>query len=329
MLKSEFLSYLRIREWFDLLRQLRASCQSLDYRLNEYAADYDSVHKAIVSGLLSQIGNFNDNDKGQYLGARGIKFYIHPSSALCKKKPKWICASELNETTRLFAKNCAVIDPLWLETLGAHLIKKNYNEHHWSRKQGAVVANMNISLYGLMIVQNRTAQYSSIDPKLCRALLIRDGLVNGEMDLRFPFFKRNLDLLDEVLHVEDKLRRRDLLVESSVLEEFYDKKLPDDILTVRHFEKWFREKQKHEPNYLDFSLDMVVKDNFDTIKEDMFPEFWQTDNFKLKLSYVFSPSDKNDGVTVHIPLAILNKINSKQFAYQIPGLSLEFLTELI
>lgn len=329
LLKSEFLSYLRIREWFDLLRQLRASCQSLDYKLNEKNADYDSVHKAIVSGLLSQIGNFNDNDKGQYLGARGIKFYIHPSSTLSKKKPKWICASELNETSRLFAKNCAVIDPLWLESLGAHLIRKNYNEPHWSRKQGAVVANMNISLYGLMIVQNRIAQYSNIDPKLCRSLLIRDGLVNGDMDVKFPFFKRNLDLIDEVLHVEDKLRRRDLLVESTVLEEFYDKKLPDDIVTVRHFEKWFRDKQKHEPNYLDFSLDMVVKDNFDTIKEDLFPEFWQTDNFKLKLSYIFSPSDKNDGVTVHIPLAILNKINSKQFVYQIPGLRLEFLTELI
>lgn len=162
-LKAEYISYLRVREWFDLLRQLRASCQSLKYRSNEVPSTYEAIHRAILSGLLSQIGHYEDNDKGMYLGARGVKFVIHPSSVLCKKKPKWICSAELNETSRLFAKTVASIDPLWVETIGAHLIKKSYAEPHWSKKQGAVIASMTISLYGLPIVQGRKVQYSQID----------------------------------------------------------------------------------------------------------------------------------------------------------------------
>ena len=148
-LKAEYISYLRVREWFDLLRQLRASCQSLKYRSNEVPSTYEAIHRAILSGLLSQIGHYEDNDKGMYLGARGVKFVIHPSSVLCKKKPKWICSAELNETSRLFAKTVASIDPLWVETIGAHLIKKSYAEPHWSKKQGAVIASMTISLYSI------------------------------------------------------------------------------------------------------------------------------------------------------------------------------------
>ena len=169
-LKAEYISYLRVREWFDLLRQLRASCQSLKYRSNEVPSTYEAIHRAILSGLLSQIGHYEDNDKGMYLGARGVKFVIHPSSVLCKKKPKWICSAELNETSRLFAKTVASIDPLWVETIGAHLIKKSYAEPHWSKKQGAVIASMTISLYGLPIVQGRKVQYSQINKKLCREL---------------------------------------------------------------------------------------------------------------------------------------------------------------
>lgn len=241
-LKSEYISYLRVREWFDLLRQLRASCQSLKYRSNEVPSTYDAIHRAILSGLLSQIGHYEDNDKGMYLGARGVKFVIHPSSVLCKKKPKWICSAELNETSRLFAKTVASIDPLWVETIGAHLIKKSYAEPHWSKKQGAVIASMTISLYGLPIVQGRKVQYSQIDKKLCRELFIRDGLVAGDVELKYDFFRHNLELVDEVVHVEDKLRRRDLLVDSTVLEEFYAKKLPEDIVTVRHFENGGKRK---------------------------------------------------------------------------------------
>ncbi len=328
-LKSEFISYLRVREWFDLLRQLRASCQMLKYTLNEVPAGYDAIHRAILSGLLSQVGHYDDNDKGLYLGARGIKFVIHPSSVFNKKKPKWICAGELNETSRLFARTVAAIDPLWVESIGRHLVKKNYAEPHWSKSKGSVVANLTISLYGLPVVQGRKVLYTSIDPKLCRELFIRDGLVGGDIECNHAFFRHNLEVIDEVEHVEDKLRRRDLLVDSSVLEEFYDKKLPQDILTQRHFDKWWKEKRISEPDYLNFSIDLVSKDAFNEVEEHDFPEFWHYDSFKLPLSYVFDPTSKDDGVTVHIPLAIVNRINSREFAYQIPGLRLEFLTSLI
>ncbi|SFS44984.1 ATP-dependent helicase HrpA [Succinivibrio dextrinosolvens] len=328
-LKSEFISYLRVREWFDLLRQLRASCQMLKYKLNEEPAGYDAVHRSILSGLLSQVGHYDDNDKGLYLGARGIKFVIHPSSVFNKKKPKWICAGELNETSRLFARTVAAIDPLWVETIGRHLVKKNYAEPHWSKSKGSVVANLTISLYGLPVVQGRKVLYTSIDPKLCRELFIRDGLVGGDIECNHAFFRHNLEVIDEVEHVEDKLRRRDLLVDSSVLEEFYDKKLPEDILTQRHFDKWWQQKRKSDPEYLNFSIDLVSKDAFNEVEEHDFPEFWHYDSFKLPLSYIFDPTSKDDGVTVHIPLAIVNRINSREFAYQIPGLRLEFLTSLI
>ena len=265
-LKSEFISYLRVREWFDLLRQLRASCQILKYTLNDVPAGYDAVHRSILSGLLSQVGHYDDNDKGLYLGARGIKFVIHPSSVFNKKKPKWICAGELNETSRLFARTVASIDPLWVESIGRHLVKKNYAEPHWSKSKGSVVANLTISLYGLPVVQGRKVLYTSIDPKLCRELFIRDGLVGGDIECNHAFFRHNLDVIDEVEHVEDKLRRRDLLVDSSVLEEFYDKKLPEDILTQKHFDKWWKEKRKSEPDYLNFSIDLVSKDAFNQVE---------------------------------------------------------------
>lgn len=328
-LKQEFLSYLRVREWFDLLRQLRASCQMLKYRFNEKEASYDAIHRSVLSGLLSQVGMFDDNNNSLYLGARGVKFIIHPGSVLNKKKPKWICSSELNETSRLFAKTVAVIDPLWIEKIGAHLIKKTYAEPHWSRKQGAVVAKMTISLYGLPVVTGRTVQYSNIDKKLCRELFIRDGLVEGDLDTRHSFFKRNMELIDEVEHIEDKMRRRDLIVDDTVLYEFYDKKLPEDIITIRHFDKWWKDKSKEDPSYLDFSLEMIVKDGFNSVKEEAFPEFWQTKDFKLPLSYIFDPTSKDDGVTVKIPLAVLNRVNAREFAYQIPGLRLELYTALI
>ncbi|MGN1281161.1 MAG: ATP-dependent RNA helicase HrpA [Succinivibrio sp.] len=328
-LKAEYISYLRVREWFDLLRQLRATCQILKYRFNEKASDYDSIHRAIVSGLLSQIGHYDDNDKSLYLGARGVKFTIHPSSVLCKKKPKWICSQELNETSRLFAKTVATIDPLWIENLAPHLIKRHYGEPYWSKKQGAVLSSMTITLYGLPVVQDRRVQYSHIDEKLCRQLFIRDGLVAGDVELKHQFFRRNLELIDEVVHVEDKLRRRDLLSDSTVLEEFYDRRLPENIVSVRHFDKWWREKSKSDPHYLDFSLELVTKDGFDRVTQNDFPEYWEQDKFRLKLSYVFDPTSKDDGVTVHIPLAVVNKINPKEFAYQIRGLRLELLTSLI
>ncbi|MBO6258015.1 MAG: ATP-dependent RNA helicase HrpA, partial [Succinivibrio sp.] len=328
-LKKEFISYLRVREWFDVLRQLRASCQVLKLGINEKEADYESIHRAILTGLLSQIGHFDDNDKGLYLGARGVKFYIHPSSVLNKKHPKWLCAAELNETSRLFARTVAEIDPLWLEFAAAHLVKRNYSDPHWSKKQGAVIASMNMTLYGLTFVSGRTVQYTKIDPVLCRTLLIRDGLVGGDIDCRFDFYRHNRDLVAEVVEVEDKVRRRDLLVDSTVLEDFYNRRIPDSVTTQRAFEHWWTEKQKTDPAFLNFTLDLIATDRLQQTRQNLFPDFWQMGPLKLKLSYVFSPGDRYDGVSVHIPVTVINQIVPSQFVWQVEGLRSEFLSALI
>lgn len=328
-LKKEFISYLRVREWFDVLRQLRASCNILKFKLNEAEADYESIHRSLLSGLLSQIGRFDDNDKQLYAGARGIKFVLHPSSNLAKRKPKWVMCGELSETSRLFARNVAQIDPLWVEGQASHLIKKSYAEPHWSKKQGACVASLTITLYGLPIVTGRQTLYTSIDPALCRKLFIRDALVGGDIDCNFSFYKRNQELIGEVLDLEDKLRRKDILVDESVLESFYEERIPDNIATVRHFDKWWRQKSKADAHFLDFNLEMLKKDHHIEDKEYLYPQYWQCGDLKLKLSYVFDPKSKNDGVTVHIPLAFISKINPREFIWQIPALRDEFFTALI
>ena len=328
-LKKEFISYLRVREWFDVLRQLRASCNILKFKLNEAEADYESIHRSLLSGLLSQIGHFDDNDKQLYAGARGIKFVLHPSSNLAKRKPKWVMCGELSETSRLFARNVAQIDPLWVEGQASHLIKKSYAEPHWSKKQGACVASLTITLYGLPIVTGRQTLYTSIDPALCRKLFIRDALVGGDIDCNFSFYKRNQELIGEVLDLEDKLRRKDILVDESVLESFYEERIPDNIVTVRHFDKWWRQKSKADAHFLDFNLEMLKKDHHIEDKEYLYPQYWQCGDLKLKLSYVFDPKSKNDGVTVHIPLAFISKINPREFIWQIPALRDEFFTALI
>ncbi len=328
-LKKEFISYLRVREWFDVLRQLRASCTTLKFTLNEKSADYESIHRSLLSGLLSQIGRFDDNDKGLYAGARGIKFVIHPSSNLAKRKPKWIMCGELSETSRLFARNVAQIDPIWVEGLATHLIKKTYAEPHWSKKQGACCALLTISLYGLPIVTGRKVLYTDIDPVLCRKLFIRDGLVGGDIDCKFAFYKHNQDLISDVLDLEDKLRRRDILVDESVLEQFYLERIPENVVTIRHFDKWWRQKSKQDPNFLNFTPQMLRKDNDALDKEYLYPKTWTCGDLKLKLSYVFDPKSKDDGVTVHIPLAFISKINPRQFIWQIPALRDEFFQALI
>lgn len=328
-LKKEFISYLRVREWFDVLRQLRASCNMLKFKQNEAEADYESIHRSLLSGLLSQIGRFDDNDKQLYAGARGIKFVLHPSSNLAKRKPKWVMCGELSETSRLFARNVAQIDPLWVEGQAEHLIKKSYAEPHWSKKQGACVASLTITLYGLPIVTGRQTLYTSVDPALCRKLFIRDALVGGDIDCNFSFYKRNQELIGEVLDLEDKLRRKDILVDESVLETFYEERIPENIVTVRHFDKWWRQKSKLDEHFLDFSLEMLKKDQHIEDKEYLYPQYWQSGDLKLKLSYVFDPKSKDDGVTVHIPLAFISKINPREFIWQIPALRDEFFTALI
>lgn len=327
-LKKEFLSYLRIREWFDVLRQFRSTCQALGFKVNSEKANYETIHCAILSGLLSQMGMVEVNSKG-YVGARGVKFVIHPSSALAKKAPKWICAQELSETTRLFARTVAVIDPAWAEHLGKHLSRKNYHDMHWSKKRGEVQALLNITLYGLPIVQDRRASYSNVDPKFCRELLIKEGLVQGEIEGNFSFLDHNLKLTQEVLEYEDKIRRRDILVDESVMEEFYDKRLPADLTTTKALAFWWKKTSKENPKLLDFTLEDITASQEGVNKALLYPKTWKMGALELKLSYKFSPGEILDGVSVHILVTVINQIKADAFTWQIPGLREELVASLI
>lgn len=327
-LKQEFISFLRVREWLDVHRQLRASAQMLGLNFNEEKADYESIHRSLVAGLLSHLGMLEPNGNN-YIGARGSKFVIFPGSPLAKKPPKWICASELAETTRLFARTVAYIDPLFAEAAASHLIKNTYNEPHWSKKNGAVMAYLTRSIYGLPIVQKRLVQYQEIDPRLCHELMIRDGFVGGNLECNHRFFKHNLSLIDDVEYLEDKVRRRDLLVDSSTLEQFYDERIPQNICNIRDFDKWWREKSKSDPNYLDFSYELIAKNDLMSIEDKLYPEFWHQGSMRFKLSYVFDIGSDRDGVTVHIPITVLNQVKAEEFLCQIDGLRQELFASLI
>ena len=327
-LKQEFISFLRVREWMDVHRQLRASAQLLDMNFNQEKADYESIHRSLISGLLSHMGMLEPNGNN-YIGARGSRFVIFPASALAKKPPKWICASELSETSRLFARTVAAIDPIYAEACAGHLIKNTYNEPHWSKKNGAVMAYLTRSIYGLPIVQKRLVQYQDIDPKLCRELMIRDGFVGGNILCNHRFFNHNISLIDDVEYLEDKVRRRDLLVDSTTLEQFYDERIPANICNMRDFDKWWKTKSKEDPNYLDFSYELIAKGDIMAIEDKLYPEFWHQGALRYKLSYVFDIGSERDGVTVHIPITVLNQVKAEEFLWQIDGLRQELFATLI
>lgn len=327
-LKQEYLSFLRVREWFDVLRQLRVSAQTMGLKFNDVKADYESIHRSLISGLLSQLGMLEPNGNN-YTGARGAKFLIFPGSPLSKKPPKWICAAELSETSRLFARTVAAIDPIYAESVGEHLIKNAYSEPHWSKKNGAVMAYLTRSIYGLPIVQRRLVQYQAIDPKLCHELLIRDGLVGGNIECRHRFFNHNLSLIDDVEYLEDKVRRRDLLVDAATLEQFYAERIPEHICNMRDFDYWWRQKSKEDSSYLDFSYELIAKTDLMAIEEHLYPEYWQQGSLRFKLSYVFEIGSDRDGVTVHIPITVLNQVKADDFLWQIEGLRQELFSSLI
>lgn len=327
-LKQEFISFLRMREWFDVLRQLRASVQTMGMKFNEEAATYEEIHRALVSGLLSHLGMLEPNGNN-YIGARGSRFVIFPASPLAKKPPRWICASELSETSRLFARTVAAIDPAYAEETAGHLIRNSYNEPHWSKKNGAVMAYLTRSVYGLPIVQKRLVQYQAIDPKLCHELMIRDGLVGGNIECNHRFYQHNLSLIDDVEYLEDKVRRRDLLVDSVTLEQFYQERIPEHICNMRDFDRWWREKSKQDAAYLNFSYELIAKGDILSIEDQLYPEFWHQGSMRFKLDYVFDVGGERDGVTVHIPITVLNQVRADDFLWQIPGLRQELFASLI
>ncbi|TVL52580.1 ATP-dependent helicase [Shewanella algae] len=325
--KAEYLAYLRIREWQDLYAQLRQSVHDLKWRLNSQAAEYEPLHQALLSGLLSHIG-FKDKDN-EYLGARNRRFFVFPGSPLAKKGPKWIMAAELTETSRLFARTCARIDPVWLESLAAHLVKKQHNEPHFEAKQGSVIALENQVLYGLTIVNRRRVQFGPLEPVKAREIFIRSALAEGELRCNEAFFKANQALLEEVEDLEHKSRRRDILVDTDALFAFYDERIPQGIYNQPKFNTWWKQARKETPELLNFSRELLMQRDDTHVSALDFPDSWQQGNLSLKLSYHFEPAAEDDGVSVLIPVALLNQLDDTDFDWQVPGLREEKCVALI
>ncbi len=326
--KQDYLNYLRVREWQDLYFQLHEAIREMDIKLNQQEGDYQSIHSALLSGMLSHVG-VKDQEKSEYQGARNARFHIFPASGQFKKQPKWIVSAELVETSKLWGRIVAKIQPEWIEPLAKHLIKRSYSEPHWSKKQAAVQAYEKVTLYGIPIVPKRLVNYSAIDPTLCRELFIRSAMVEGDWETRHVFFKQNRKLLREVEELEHKSRRRDILVDDDELFDFYDQRVSTDAVSGRHFDTWWNKERKANPELLNFEKSMLFKGDASHITDLDYPNFWHLENLKLKLSYQFEPGENSDGVTVHIPIPVLNQVTPQGFDWQIPGLRHELVVSLI
>ncbi|HFQ5016205.1 TPA: ATP-dependent RNA helicase HrpA [Vibrio vulnificus] len=326
--KDDYLNYLRVREWQDVYFQIHQSMREMEFKLNSEPGSYDAVHSAILTGLLSHIG-MKDQEKNEYHGARNARFHIFPGSGLFKKQPKWVMSAELVETSKLWGRIIAKIQPEWIEQLAKHLIKRSHSEPHWSKKQAAVMAYEKVMLYGIPIVPKRLVNYGNIDASVSREIFIRSALVEGDWETKHAFFKQNRKLLLEVEELEHKSRRRDILVDDEELFQFYDQRVGTEVVSGRHFDTWWKQASKKEPELLNFEKEMLFKGDASHVTDLDYPNFWHQNGLKLKLSYQFEPGDDSDGVTVHIPLPILNQIDPAGFDWQIPGLRHELVVSLI
>ncbi|MET7401213.1 ATP-dependent RNA helicase HrpA [Dactylosporangium sp. NPDC005572] len=322
--RAEFLNYLRVREWQDIYSQLRSVLRTMDVTPNEEPAAPLQIHVSLLSGLLSHVG-LKDVDKHEYLGARGARFAVFPGSALFRRTPRWVMAAELVETTRLWARVCARIEPEWIEPLAQHLVKRNYSEPHWEKKAAAVMAMEKVTLYGVPIVAQRKVNYGRIDPALSRELFIRHALVEGDWETTHAFFAENRRLLDEVEELENRARRRDILVDDETLFDFYDKRIAEEVVSGRHFDSWWKKTRREQPDLLTFDPAMLVNQGADAVRQEQYPDRWSS----YSLTYQFEPGTEADGVTVHIGLPLLGRVDDAQFSWQVPGLREELVTALI
>ncbi|MDU7870463.1 MAG: DUF3418 domain-containing protein, partial [Pantoea sp.] len=307
---------------------LRQVVRELGIPGNSEPAGMREVHCALLSGLLSHIGQ-KDADKQEFTGARNTRFAIFPGSGLFKKPPKWTMVAELVETSRLWGRTAGRIEPEWIEPLAQHLIKRSCSEPHWEKSQGAVMATEKVTLYGLPIVAARKVNYGRIDPTLSRELFIRHALVEGDWQTRHAFFRNNQKLRSEVEDLEHKSRRRDILVDDETLFAFYDQRIGKEVVSAKHFDSWWKQASRDNPELLNFDKKMLIKEGADKVSQLDYPNFWHQGNLKLKLSYQFEPGADADGVTVHIPLPLLNQVEESGFEWQIPGVRRELIIALI
>ena len=328
--KAEFLHYLRIREWQDLHSQLRRAAKNLGMSINDTPAEPETVHQALLAGLLSHIG-LRQADSRDYLGARNARFSVWPGSSLARKPPTWVMAGELVETSRLWARSVAGIQPEWAERLGAHLVKRSYSEPRWSAKRGSAVADERVTLYGVPLVAARTVAYGRIDPETSRTLFIRHALVQGEWRTQHGFVRDNRALLAQLSDLEDRTRRRDLVVDDETVFAFYDARIPPHVVSTRHFDTWWKRARKRDPQLLTLTEELLLADDEGeaVVSRRAFPDQVTQAGATLPLRYKFSPGAADDGVTVDIPLPVLNQLSPSGFDWQVPGLREELVTALL
>ncbi|OIK05922.1 ATP-dependent RNA helicase HrpA [Streptomyces monashensis] len=331
MCKQEYLNFLRIREWQDIYTQLRTVAKQMGIHLNEDDAPGDRVHVSLLAGLLSHVGmkDVKDGSKNEYLGARSAKFAIFPGSSLFRKQPKFMMSAELVETSRLWARVNAKIEPEWVEPLAEHLLKRTYSEPHWEKDQAAVMAYEKVTLYGVPIVAQRKVNYGRIDPETSRELFIRNALVEGDWRTHHKFFADNRRLLGEVAELENRARRRDIVVDDDTLFDFYDQRVPEHVVSGAHFDSWWKHKRHEQPEFLDFEREMLIRESAEAVTKADYPDSWRQGQLKFRVTYQFEPGADADGVTVHVPLQVLNQVTDEGFDWQIPGLREEVVTELI
>lgn len=316
--RKNFLNYLRLREWRDAHRQLGLICRDLQLSINKEPADYPKLHKAVLSGLLSQIGQKTED--GDYLGARQRRFWVHPSSGLGKKRPQWLMTAELVETTKLYARMVAKIEPDWIEPLAGHLVKKNHFEPHWEKKRGQVVAYEQITLYGLIIVGRRPVHFGPIDPLMSRELFIREALVGGEIQSRAKCLTANTRLLEQLDELEAKARRRDILADEETLYAFYEARLPAEIHQTATFDSWYRVNSQKDPQLLIMREEDVLAREASEVTAAQYPDTLRLGDLSLALSYHFEPNHPRDGVTLRVPAPLLPNLPGERLEWLVPGL---------
>nr|GFA09291.1 hypothetical protein [Tanacetum cinerariifolium] len=316
--RRNFLNYLRLREWRDSHRQLSLICRDLQLTVNKEPADFPKFHKAVLSGLLSQIGQ--KTEEGDYMGARQRRFWVHPSSGLGRKRPQWIMAAELVETTKLYARMVAKIEPDWIEPLAGHLIKKNHFEPHWEKKRGQVVAFEQITLFGLIVVGRRPVHFGPIDPVVSREFFIREGLVRGEIQSRARCLSANTKLLEQLDELEAKARRRDILADEETLYRFYDERLPAEVHQTATFDAWYRMESQKNPQLLIMREEDVLAREASEVTANQYPDTLRLGELTLALTYHFEPNHPRDGVTLRVPAPLLLSLPAERLEWLVPGL---------
>ncbi len=333
MCREEHLNYLRVREWQDFESQLRQVARQVGLKAGRSASDGtapdgDAIHQALLSGLLSHIG-LRDRDRRDYLGARGARFAIFPGSGLFKSQPDLVMAAELVETSRLWGRQNAAIDPLWAERLGGDLVKRTYSEPHWSKKRASALAHERVTLYGVPLVADRLVPLGRHQPDVARELFLRHALVQGEWHTRHRFFETNLRLLEEAAELEHRARRHDIVVDEETLFDFYEARVPAEVISGAHFDTWWKQERRSRPDLLTFDPTMLVHDRAEEVRPDDFPDQWQEGATTLPLRYHFEPGHEADGVTIDVPLATLNTVGPAPFSWNVPGLRHDLVTALI